>query len=143
MARQGRLDEARQLLADTQVKDTMLQVQRLLAESHLLRDAGRHHDALQVLDVGRKEFPDDTRVLYDYAMLAERLDRLTEMETALRRVIVLEPKNYHAYNALGYSLVDRNLRLQEARELLERALELAPEDAFVLDRHGLVALPAW
>ncbi len=136
MARQGRLDEARQLLADTQVKDTMLQVQRLLAESHLLRDAGRHHDALQVLDVGRKEFPDDTRVLYDYAMLAERLDRLTEMETALRRVIVLEPKNYHAYNALGYSLVDRNLRLQEARELLERALELAPEDAFVLDSMG-------
>ena len=136
LARQGKLDEARQLLADVEVNGKVLQVQRLLAESHLLRNAGKMQDAMQVLEAGKKQFPDDTRVLYDYAMLAERMEKLPEMEMALRRVIVLEPKNYHAYNALGYSLVERNLRLQEASALLERALELAPEDAFILDSVG-------
>ena len=52
--------------------------------------------------------------------MAEKLDRLDEMERLLRRVIELKPDHHHAYNALGYSLAERNLRLPEARELIQQ-----------------------
>jgi Flp pilus assembly protein TadD len=71
-------------------------------------------------------------------MMAEKLNRLDEMERLLRRVIELKPDNAHAHNALGYSLADRSQRLPEARELIRRALELAPGDPFITDSLGWV-----
>ncbi|TNY02462.1 hypothetical protein EW660_24145, partial [Escherichia coli] len=66
------------------------------------------------------------------AMMAERVGRFEGMETLLRRVIELKPDHHHAYNALGYSLADRNLRLSEAKQLIERALKLAPGEAVIV-----------
>jgi Flp pilus assembly protein TadD len=60
------------------------------------------------------------------------------METRLRRLIEVQPEYAHAYNALGYSLADRGLRLQEAEGLIVQALELSPEDPFILDSMGWV-----
>ena len=70
---------------------------------------------------------------YDLAMLAEKLGKLPEMELLLRRVIAEQPDYHHAYNALGYSLADRNMRLPEARQLITKALEFAPNDPFIVD----------
>jgi tetratricopeptide (TPR) repeat protein len=91
-----------------------------------------------VLAAGRQRFPDDSDLLYEQAMMAEKLDRLDEMERLLRRVIELKPDNAHAHNALGYSLADRSQRLPEARELIQRALELSPGDPFITDSLGWV-----
>ncbi|MBK6323567.1 MAG: tetratricopeptide repeat protein [Burkholderiales bacterium] len=66
-------------------------------------------------------------------MMAERLGKTDEMEQMLRRVIELKPDYHHAYNALGYSLADRNIRLNEARQLIQQALTYAPDDPFILD----------
>jgi tetratricopeptide (TPR) repeat protein len=82
--------------------------------------------------------PDETELLYDQAMMAEKLGALGEMERLLRRVIQLKPDYHHAYNALGYSLADRSVRLQEARELIRKALEYAPSDPFIKDSLGWV-----
>jgi len=71
-------------------------------------------------------------------MLAERLDRLERMESDLRRLIALRPNHAHAYNALGYTFAERNLRLTEARQLIERAVELAPQDPQILDSMGWI-----
>jgi Flp pilus assembly protein TadD len=71
-------------------------------------------------------------------MMAEKLERMDDMERLLRRVIELKPDSPHARNALGYSLADRRLRLPEARELIARALELAPGDPFITDSLGWV-----
>jgi Flp pilus assembly protein TadD len=71
-------------------------------------------------------------------MAAEKLDRVDEMETLLRQVIAAKPDFHHAYNALGYSLADRRLRLDEARKLIQKALEFAPNDPFILDSLGWV-----
>ena len=71
-------------------------------------------------------------------MLAEKLGRFAEMERSLRRVIEIEPNNAHAHNALGYSLADRNERLPQAKELIEKALGLLPNDPFILDSLGWV-----
>ena len=77
-------------------------------------------------------------LLYEQAMVAEKLDRLDDMERLLRRVIAIKPDHGHAHNALGYSLADRGLRLPEARDLVQRALELMPGDPFITDSLGWV-----
>ena len=137
-AKQGALERASKILSETEVEDESGQVQLILAQSQILRDAAQSQQALAVLEAGLKQFPKNTTLLYDYAMTAEKLDKLAEMETALRLVIELEPGHSHAYNALGYSLADRNLRLQEAQELVTHALKLAPDDALILDSMGWV-----
>jgi Flp pilus assembly protein TadD len=70
--------------------------------------------------------------------MAEKLERLDEMERLLRRVIELKPDSAHAHNALGYSLADRKLRLPEARQLVQRALALSPGDPFITDSLGWI-----
>ena len=71
-------------------------------------------------------------------MVAEKLGSLDEMERLLRQVIQLKPDYHHAYNALGYSLADRNVRLSEARDLIRKAIEFAPADPFIKDSLGWV-----
>jgi len=83
-------------------------------------------------------FPDNPELLYDYALLAERLDHTDVMETSLRRVMALAPDNQHAYNALGYSFAERGVRLPEAYALIEKALQMAPDDPFIMDSMGWV-----
>ena len=85
-----------------------------------------------------QRFSDDTDLLYEQAMVEEKLDRLPEMERLLRKVIALKPDHPHAHNALGYSLADRGVRLPEARALIQRALELSPGDPFITDSLGWV-----
>ena len=86
----------------------------------------------------RSASPTTPTCIYEQAMMAEKIDRLDEMERLLRRVIELKPDNAHAHNALGYSLADRGQRLPEARELIQRALELSPGDPFITDSLGWV-----
>jgi Flp pilus assembly protein TadD len=71
-------------------------------------------------------------------MIAEKLERMGEMEKLLRRVMELKPEHYHAYNALGYSLAERSLRLSEAKTLIAKALEYAPNEPFIVDSLGWV-----
>jgi tetratricopeptide (TPR) repeat protein len=138
MGRQGRVEAAREVLRDAPVTSQRERVQMLSAESQLLREAKRNQDAFDVLDKGLERMPDQPDLLYDHAMAAERIDRLPVMEASLRRLIALRPEHAHAYNALGYTFADRNVRLDEARSLIEKALQLAPDDAHILDSMGWV-----
>lgn len=138
IAKRGDLAGARKLLHELHVSDERNEAQVILAEGQLLREANRLPEALNVLDAGIKHYPNDTDLLYDYAMTAEKLNRLDAMETALRKIMVLTPNNQHAYNALGFSLAERNIRLNEAYALIEKALNLAPEDPFIMDSMGWV-----
>ncbi|WP_025915626.1 tetratricopeptide repeat protein [Herminiimonas sp. CN] len=138
VAKQGDLPAAQKLLQGYAGDNLQQQAQIVLAQALILREAGLDRNAFSVLAAGRKRFPDNTELLYDYAMAAEKLQQHEQMEAALRRIIKQEPQKPHAYNALGYSLADRNLRLPEARALIARALELAPEDPFIMDSMGWV-----
>ena len=138
LGKMKRVDDGRKLLADTATDSEAERQQLLLTEGQLLRDAGRHKEALGLLQAALKKSPDDTALLYDAALAAEKLERTELMETYLRRAIKLKPEEAHAYNALGYSLADRNVRLQEAYELIAKALTLAPDDAFIQDSMGWV-----
>lgn len=136
--RSGKLDEARQALQDTAATSQRERGQLLIAEAQLLRDAGRHGDAYSVLEVGLAQHPDQPDLLYETALTAEKTGRSDVLERNLRRLIELKPDHAHAYNALGYSLADRNERLDEAQQLIDKALQLAPEDPFILDSKGWV-----
>ena len=137
-ARQGRIAQARELMRQVPDRRPGDARARLVAEAQVLRDVKRWQEAYEVLEAGTQRWPDDTDLLYELSMVAEKLDRLDVMEQLLRRVIALKPDSQHAYNALGYSLADRGQRLQEARELIRRALELAPGDPFITDSMGWV-----
>ena len=108
-------------------------------ESTLWREAGDNVKAFAALDAALLIEPDNADLLYDSAMLAERIDRLDEAEKRLRRVIALQPDRAHAHNALGYSFADRNINLDEARTLVEKAHSLSPDDPAILDSMGWVA----
>lgn len=138
LARQGRIDEARRHLADSDAGSPRERVQLLLGEAQILREVGRNTDAHAVLAAALERQPDQPELLYEVALLAEKLGRVDELESRLRRLIEIKPDHAHALNALGYSLADRNIRLPEARNLIERALELAPNDPFILDSQGWV-----
>src|SRR5690606_537949 len=85
-----------------------------------------------------QRFPEDTDLIYDQAMMAEKAGKIDEMERLLRQLMATKPDHHHAYNALGYSLADRNMRLPEAKQLIEKAVALAPNDAYIQDSLGWV-----
>ncbi len=138
LARQGKVQEARTLVQQVPERRPEDARGKLLAESQVLRDVKRWNDAHSVLVSASQRFPDDADLLYEQAMMAEKLTHIDEMERLLRRVIEIKPDHHHAYNALGYSLADRSLRLPEAQSLIKKALELAPGDPFITDSLGWV-----
>jgi tetratricopeptide (TPR) repeat protein len=138
LARQGRLAEARGHLRGIAAADAQQRLQLTLAEAAVLREAKAYQEAFDFLAAAVTAAPETPDLLYDHAMAAEKVDRIDVMEAQLRRLIALRPDHAHAYNALGYTLADRNLRLAEARELIENAHRLAPEDAYILDSLGWV-----
>ncbi|HMW21886.1 MAG TPA: tetratricopeptide repeat protein, partial [Burkholderiaceae bacterium] len=138
LQRQGKLDEARALVQTLPEGNAEELRAKVMGEAQLLREAQRWQAAYDVLNAANARLPGDPDLLYEQALVAEKLRRFDEMEQLLRRVIELKPDQQHAYNALGYSLADRGLRLAEARELVAKALALAPGDPFITDSMGWV-----
>lgn len=135
LLRQNKLDEARERLAAARA-NTPGDARLVVAEGQLLRDAGRHADAFAFLVQALEVQPDQPDILYETALAAEKLGYVDLLERHMRRLIALKPDSAAAYNALGYSLADRNLRLDEAAQLIDKALSLAPDDPFILDSKG-------
>lgn len=138
LAKQGKLAEARQYLQGVKAGDAQQRMQLILAEAGLLREAGAYQETFEFLGQAVLRMPNVPDLLYDHAMAAEKIDRIDILEANLRRVIEMQPTHAHAYNALGYTLADRNQRLPEARALIETAHKLAPQDPFILDSLGWV-----
>ena len=138
LAREGKVKEARELIRRLPEKTPDDARAKVLAEAQVLRDAKLWRDANDVLAAANKKFPDDVDLIYEQSMMAEKLNRLADMERLLRRVIELKPDHGQAYNALGYSLAERNLRLPEARSLIKKALELNPGEPSITDSLGWV-----
>lgn len=138
LARQGKLQQARELVRALPERNADDKKQKFLVEVQLLRDAKQYQAAYDMLARASAAAPDDSDLLYDQAMVAEKLNRLDDMERMLRRIIELKPENQNAYNALGYSLAERKVRLEEARTLIRKAVQLAPEDPFIADSLGWV-----
>ena len=138
MARQGRLREARELIRRAPERSDEDSRAKLMAEVQVLREAKSWGEANKLLASANQKYPDDVDLLYEQSMMAEKLNRMDEMEQLLRKVIEIKPDHHHAHNALGYSLADRNQRLPEAKALIQRALDIAPGEPFITDSLGWV-----
>ncbi len=133
LAKQGRLDEARQLIRGLPERSPEDARTKLFAEVQLLRDNKQYKAAYDLLAKASEKEPTDTDLLYEQAMMAEKTKNFVDMERLLRQVIAAKPESHHAYNALGYSMADRNVRLPEAKQLIEKAVAFAPGDPFIAD----------
>lgn len=138
MARQGQVDGALASLRRVPERSPGDARAKLVAEAQLLREIKRWQAAFDTYGQANQRFPDDVDLLYEQAMVAEKIQRVDEMERLLRQVITIKPDHGHAHNALGYSLADRGVRLPEARDLIGKALALMPGDPFITDSLGWV-----
>ncbi len=132
----GRLDEAREYLRQTPAVDNKQRVQLILIESQLLFEAKRSENAYLVLQQGLEKLPNHPELLYATGMMADRLGKQDVFEQLMRKLIQIKPDHAHAHNALGYSMLERNQRIPEALELVEKALQLSPDDAAIMDSVG-------
>jgi tetratricopeptide (TPR) repeat protein len=136
MSKQGQSEAARRYLESISPDGREQEVQLKQAEAQLLQDTKDYLGAYNLLTAALAGDPDSADLLYDVAMIAEKLDRLDEAESRLRRLIELRPDNAQALNALGYTLVDRTKRAAEGMKLIEQAHAIEPDDPFILDSMG-------
>lgn len=136
IAKKGDVAAARSYLDGLQPESAERQVELAQAEAQLMRDSGDYKSAYAILTAALERQADSVDLLYDVAMVAEKLDRIDEVEARLKRLIELKPDNAQALNALGYTLVDRTPRTAEGLKLIEKALQIAPDDPFILDSMG-------
>lgn len=138
LAREGKVAQARELIRRLPEKTPDDARAKVLAEVQVLRDVKLWAEANTLLARANERFANDADLIYEQSMMLEKLNKLTDMERLLRRVIELKPDHQHAYNALGYSLAERNLRLPEARTLIQKALALSPGEPSITDSLGWV-----
>jgi len=105
-------------------------------QAAILGRAKQNQEAFDLLDAAVRNLPNTPELVYDYALAAERLQKFDLMESELRRAIAFKPDFAAAYNALGYSFADRNIKLDEAIRLIQKGLELSPNDHYMLDSLG-------
>lgn len=135
---QKRGTEATKLLAKARDEQPDYATQLYLIESEALSINKQPEQAWTVIQQAVKDNPDDLNLLYARAMMAESRNDLDQLESDLRLILDRDPENSMALNALGYTLADRTTRLTEARQLIEQAHQLNPDDPAILDSMGWI-----
>ena len=138
LAHGGDVEAARRHLHGVRSESTRDAVRIYSTEAELLARVARYDEAMQVYDASLDEFPGNPDLLYSRGMLAVQTDRLDILERDMRAIIEREPDNAQALNALGYTLADRTDRYEEAYALIKRAIELRPDDHYIVDSLGWV-----
>ncbi|MDR6095652.1 tetratricopeptide (TPR) repeat protein [Stenotrophomonas sp. SORGH_AS321] len=131
------LEEVRAVQSDAVLAEEARRDAYLL-EAELRLRAGDEAGELDALARGLAAYPDENALLYARALAWERRDDIPRAEADLRKVLVTEPENVAALNALGYTLADRTHRYQEALELIDRARVAEPDNPAIIDSHGWV-----
>lgn len=134
--KRGQFAEARRQLHLTTAIDNQQRVQLVLIEAQILRGANQYAEAYQLLQQNLEKLPNHPDLLYETGMAADMNGEHEVFEKLMRKLIQIKPDHAHAYNALGYSLLERQERIPEAMELVEKALQLAPDDPAIMDSMG-------
>ena len=138
LARQGYIEQARKHFREVPAQGKKQATILVQAEAEVLVDKNRYQDAMAVYNKALDKEGYNSELLYSRAMLAEKMNRLDIVERDLRTIIKKEPNHAQALNALGYTLADRTDRYQEAYDLIKRAMDISPNDYYILDSMGWV-----
>lgn len=136
LARTESPQKAIDFLDEVENLNTEQQIVVIKTQAMILSRAKQNQEAFDLLDAAVKNLPNTPELVYDYALAAERLQKFDLMESELRRAIKFKPDFAAAYNALGYSFADRNIKIDEAIGLIQKGLELSPNDHYMLDSLG-------
>lgn len=128
--------EAEKRLRELQKKEPEQKMRLLIMEAELYNQQKNYKKAFGILSDALDEWPDERELLYARALIAEKMDDLETVEADLRRILEKNPQDAGALNALGYTLVDRTTRYDEAEVYLDQALELQPDEAVIIDSYG-------
>ncbi len=109
-----------------------------ITKGELMRSARRYPEAMEVFNTALEIVPGNSDLLYARALAAEKLGRIDQLEEDIRTILITEPDNAHALNALGFTLADQTDRYEEAYGYLKRAIEIMPDDAAIIDSWGWV-----
>jgi tetratricopeptide (TPR) repeat protein len=138
-AEQDGLPQARADLAAARLRFPDQDIQLYLVESDLLFEHRHYKEGFSLLSEALAKHPENTNVLYARSLFSERLKNVALMEQDLRQILSNDPDNATALNALGYSLAILTDRLNEARALVSKALQLRPDDPAIQDSYGWIA----
>ena len=138
LADQDRLDDARAHLENQRANNPDRYNRLVMIEGQLLSERGHEAEFFELLETVIQKQPENVELLYFRAMTGQSLGRLDVLEQDLLRVIEIDPGNADAMNALGYTLADQTDRHDEALVLIERALEIKPNEAAFIDSLGWV-----
>jgi len=138
MIRAGRYKEVKARLQNIRFRNSDYNIPLLTMEANVLMDEGFLDEAGTVLNNAVGAFPNNIQLLFLRSVYSQEINDLTTMEVDLRKIIQLNPNSPVAYNSLGYYLADRSDRIEEAYELIQRAVELAPNDPAIIDSLGWV-----
>jgi len=131
-----RLDEVGPRIARMETRFPEQKDRVLMLKAEFLNQAGRYQDAFDVLTSMLQDLPDSRDVLYARALLAERVGKLDVLEEDLHKILQKNPEDVEALNALGYTLIDKTNRYDEARRYIEQALKIKPDEAVIIDSYG-------
>ena len=138
IARSQGADIAIKMLDDLENLSDIQLAQVITAQANILAQSKRYQESYELLGKAVANMPNTNELIYEYAMAAERVQQYSVLETQLRLLIKIKPNFAQAYNALGYSFADRNVKLEEANKLIAKALELSPGDHYIMDSMGWV-----
>jgi len=136
LAKDKQYAEADQRIAQVQSKFPKQKPQLILVQAELYNQQKQYERAFNVLTDALLDFPDQKEFLYTRALIAERLDKAALVEADLKKILAVEPDNVESLNALGYTLLNQPSRYADAELYLQRALNLEPNSAVVIDSYG-------
>lgn len=134
--RLGDLASARRVLDSIKPADRHEKVAVQLTLASIYSGSGRTAQAIETLKEADLAMPDTADIKYDLGMLLLQQGKTSEFEKLMLKVIELAPDNANAYNSLGYTYVEQNRNLNKARDLLEQALDIEPNNPYILDSIG-------
>lgn len=137
-AKQGEVTQAREILQRLRSESPENAIPLFMVEAEILDEVGRPDEAVSVYDQALGGFPGNTSLLYARGLYQIKRGKIAEGERDLRAIIESDPNHADALNALGYTLADRTKRFEEARDLIERAYALKPDEPAILDSMGWV-----
>jgi tetratricopeptide (TPR) repeat protein len=123
-------------IANLAIKYPKQKVNILLLRTEVLNEQNKHQQSFEVMSKALKDYPGHRDILYTRALIAEKLDKLDVVEADLKAIIIKNPGDASALNALGYTLIDRTTRYQDAEVYLLQAIKLKPEEAVIIDSIG-------
>ena len=132
------IDQAVEYLDQYKSLDRQEKLKFLQLKTSFWYNDNQYQKAINLMLSEEEKYADSAEFYFDFGLLYEKNKDFDSMEANLKKAISLKPDYAIAYNALGYSYADRNVKLDDAKKYIEIALSIEPQNHYILDSMGWV-----